>query len=78
MEWKDHLVTDPEIGGGRPCVRGTRLTVEFLLGLKEAGWSETQILENYPHLTDGDLRAVFAFAHQLIKEEKYLVLPDVD
>lgn len=54
---------------------GTRLTVEFLLGLKAAGWSEARILENYPHITDDDLGAVFAFAQGLMEEEKYLDRP---
>lgn len=75
MEWKNRIETDPEICGGRPRVKGTRLTVEFVLGLKAAGWSEAQILESYPHLTDEDLRAVFALAQALIEEEKFLVLP---
>lgn len=75
MNWKIRIDTDPEICGGRPRVKGTRLTVEFLLGLKAAGWSEAQILENYPHLTEEDLRAVFAFAQALIEEEKFPVLP---
>jgi uncharacterized protein (DUF433 family) len=55
--------------------KGTRLTVEFLLGLKAAGWSESKILENYPHISAEDLRAVFTFVLALIEEEKYLVLP---
>ncbi len=75
MDWKNHIETDPDICGGRPRIKGSRLTVEFLLGLKAAGWSEAQILENYPHITDDDLRAVFAFVQVLIEEEKYLVLP---
>lgn len=75
MEWKTRIETDPDICGGRPRIKGTRLTVEFLLGLKAAGWSEQQILENYPHITDEDLRAVFAFVQALIEEEKYLALP---
>ena len=77
MDWKNRIESDPEICGGRPRVKGTRLTVEFLLGLKAAGWSEAQILENYPQMDEADLRAVFAFAHALIEEEKYLPLPRV-
>jgi len=75
MDWKNHIETDPEICGGRPRIKATRLTVEFLLGLMATGWSEARILEDYPHITDDDLRAVFAFAQDLIKEEKYLILP---
>ncbi len=75
MEWKERIETNPDICGGRARIMGTRLTVEFLLGLKAAGWSEAQIRENYPQITDDDLRAVFAFVQALIEEEKYLVLP---
>jgi uncharacterized protein (DUF433 family) len=58
-------------------VKGTRLTVEFLLGLKAAGWPETQILDEYPHLDAEDLRAVYAFAQSMIEEETYLPLTRV-
>jgi uncharacterized protein (DUF433 family) len=77
MDWKNHIESTPGICGERPHVKGTRLTVEFLLGLKAAGWTETQILENYPQINADDLRAVFAFAQALIEEEKYLPLPHV-
>jgi len=77
MNWMTRIESDPDICGGRPRVKGTRLTVEFLLGLKAAGWSEAQILENYSHICDDDLRAVFAFAQAMIEEEKYRPLPHV-
>ncbi|MGH8457965.1 MAG: DUF433 domain-containing protein [Nevskiales bacterium] len=77
MNWKGRIETDPETCGGRPRVKGTRLTVEFLLGLKAVGWTEAQILEGYPHITDDDLRAVFAFVQALIEEEKYVNFPEV-
>lgn len=77
MDWKSRIESDPAICGGRPRVKGTRLTVEFLLGLKAAGWPETQILDEYPHLVAEDLRAVFAFAQSMIEEETYLPLTRV-
>lgn len=77
MDWHDRIESDPEICGGRPRVKGTRLAVEFLLGLKAAGWSEAQILDSYPHLTAEDLQAVFAFAKSLIEEERFLPLTRV-
>ncbi len=49
---------------GKPVVKGTRLSVEFLLGLFAAGWTEEQFLENYPNLTPEALRAVCQFAAQ--------------
>ena len=77
MDWHDRIEPNPEICGGRPRVKGTRLAVEFLLGLKAAGWTEAQILDSYPHLTAEDLQAVFAFVQSLIEEERFLPLPRV-
>jgi uncharacterized protein (DUF433 family) len=50
-------------------VRGTRLSVEFLLGLLAAGWTDQQILDNYPTLTRDGLLAVFAFAAESVRDE---------
>ncbi len=72
MEWSDRIVTDAGICGGRPRVKGTRITVELLLGLKAAGWSEEQILDNYPHLTRDDLKAVFAYAQSILEDESFV------
>lgn len=77
MDWKARIESNPEICGGRPRIKGTRLTVEFLLGLKAAGWTEAQILDGYPHLHGEDLSAVFAFAQAMIEADIYLPLPDV-
>lgn len=62
MDCQPYIHNDPKILVGKPVVRGTHLAVEFLLGLYAAGWSEAQILENYPTLTPEALRAVHAFA----------------
>lgn len=72
MNWSERIVTDAGTCGGRPRVKGTRITVEFLLGLKAAAWSEEQILENYPHLTREDLQAVFAYAQSILEDESFV------
>jgi len=69
MDWRDHIVADPGVLSGKPVVRGTRLAVDFLLGLLAEGWTEEQILDNYPGLTSEALRAVFAFAAETLGEE---------
>lgn len=69
MGWQDHIHSDPEVLVGKPVVKDTRLSVEFLLGLLAAGWSQAQILENYPSLTPEALRAVFAFVAEAMQEE---------
>ncbi|MFH1625780.1 MAG: DUF433 domain-containing protein [Pseudomonadota bacterium] len=75
MVWKDYIHSDPEILLGKPVVKGTRLSVEFILGLFAKGWTEQQIIENYPTLSKESLRAVFAFATECMREEFLYLLP---
>jgi uncharacterized protein (DUF433 family) len=70
MDWWDYIHSDPEILSGKPVVKGTRLSVEFLLGLFANGWSEEQVLEGYPNLSRESLRAVFAFAAESARDER--------
>ena len=69
MTWHEFITTDPDVLGGKPVVRGTRLAVDFLLGLFAAGWSREQLLENYPQVSDEALRAVFAYAAEVTQDE---------
>jgi uncharacterized protein (DUF433 family) len=71
MTWREYIHSDPEILGGKPVVHGTRLAVEFLLGLLAQGWTPEQLLDNYPHLTQEGLRAVFAFASEALQDETF-------
>ena len=54
------VTQDPNVMGGRPCIRGLRVTVGTVLGLLAAGRSEDQILEAYPYLERDDIRAALA------------------
>ena len=74
MTWKDYITSDPDVVVGKPVVRGTRLTIDFLLGLFAAGWTQEQVLANYPQLTPEALRAVFAFAAEVTQDEALHVL----
>ena len=69
MQWQTHIGSNPQILGGKPIVLGTRLAVDFLLGLLGEGWTEKQIIENYPALTSDALRAVFAFAAETLSDD---------
>ena len=69
MNWHDHIHSSPGILSGKPVVRGTRLSVDFLLHLLAAGWTETQLLENYPQVSREALQALFAFAAECAREE---------
>ena len=77
MDWRDYIYSDAEVLLGKPVVKGTRLSVEFLLSLFAAGWTEKQVLDNYPTLTRQSLRAVFAFAAGCMREEALFVLTPV-
>jgi len=65
----DLIVRDPKILCGKPTVRGTRLSVEFLLGLFADGWTHEQVLDSYPSLSPEALRAVFAYAAEVLGKQ---------
>jgi uncharacterized protein (DUF433 family) len=75
IEWGNFIHSDPSVLLGKPVVRGTRLSVEFILGLYAEGWTEEQILENYPTLTKESLLAVFAYTRECMREEFLYPLP---
>lgn len=60
------ITVDPRVMGGKPCVRGLRVTVETIAGLLASGHSEAEVLELYPYLDAEDVRAVeeWAAAHR--------------
>jgi len=70
MNWHPYIHTDPAILLGKPVIKGTRLSVDFLLGLLAEGWTEAQILESYPQLSHEALQAVFAFTAEVMREER--------
>jgi len=67
--WQGYIEETPDVLRGKPVVKGTRLSVEFVLDLYAAGWSERQVLENYPRLSSEAIRAVFAFAADRLREQ---------
>jgi uncharacterized protein (DUF433 family) len=75
MEWWHYIHSDPAVLGGKPVVKGTRLSVDFLLGLFATGWSTEDVLDNYPTLTTEALQAVFAFAAEGMRDETLYSLP---
>ncbi len=70
MDWRDRIVLDPNILAGKPVVRGTRLAVEFLIDLLAQGWTEDDILRNYPGLTADDIKACLRYASEILRAEK--------
>lgn len=70
----EHITLDPGIMVGKPVVRGTRLTVEYLLGLFAQGATQSEVLEEYDGLTAEDLQACFLFAAKSLSETAFVPL----
>ncbi len=74
MNWQDRITADPKILVGKPIVKGTRISVELVIDLLAAGWTQEQILDSYPNLTGEDIRACLAYAGELLHSEKVFPL----
>ena len=70
MSWQERIVIDPGILVGKPVVKGTRLAVEFIVDLLAQGWSEDEILRNYPGLTREDIQACLSYASAILRTER--------
>lgn len=70
MDWQEHIIADPQILVGKPVIKGTRLAVEFIVDLLAQGWSEGEILRNYPGITQDDIRACLSYASEILRSEK--------
>jgi uncharacterized protein (DUF433 family) len=75
MEWQDRISVDPKVLVGKPVIKGTRISVEFLMDLLANGWTHDQILKNYPHLTLEDIQATLHYAADAVKQEHVYPLP---
>ena len=75
VDWRTIIHSDADILLGKPVVRGTRLSVDFILRLFGNGWTVQEVLDNYPGLTPESLQAVFAYAGECMSEEALYDLP---
>ncbi|HVP29985.1 MAG TPA: DUF433 domain-containing protein [Myxococcota bacterium] len=62
MSWEDRISVDPEVRSGKPCIKGTRITVYDVLEYLAGGMTEAEIVEDFPDLKTEDIRACLAFA----------------
>ena len=70
MNWQERIIIDPDILVGKPAIKGTRLAVEFIIDLLGQGWSEAEILRNYPGLAREDIQACLKYASEILRAEK--------
>ena len=69
MKVPDRIVIDAKICAGKPCIRGTRLSVDFILELLSSGWSYDQIQKEYEIKVE-DILSVLQYAHQIVRDEE--------
>ena len=73
MDYRVHITIEPGKRGGKPCIRGLRITVYDVLEYLASGMSEAEILQDFPDLTTDDIRACLAFAAD--RERKLVSIP---
>ena len=69
--WQNHIHSNASILLGKPIIKNTRISVELILELLGSGWSNDQLLESYPSLTNNDIKAVFIYLKECIQEELF-------
>jgi len=73
IDYPDRITVDPSVRSGKPCIRGTRITVADVFDYLGGGMSIAEILDDFPDLTDNDIRACFTFAAD--RDRRMHVLP---
>lgn len=68
--WQERIEINSNVLSGKPVIRGTRLAVEFIIDLLAQGWSEADILANYPNVSNEDVRACLAYARDTLSAER--------
>jgi uncharacterized protein (DUF433 family) len=70
VDWRERIYSNPNIHGGKPIFRESRISVEMVLQLMAAGWSVEQMMEEYPGILPDFLPAAAAFAADMVRDEK--------
>ena len=75
VDWRDRIIVNPKVLAGKPIIKGTRISVEFILDLLANGWTIEMILENYPQLKREDIIAALKYVTEILKQEAVYPLP---
>jgi uncharacterized protein (DUF433 family) len=70
MNWQERIEINPKILVGKPVIKGTRMSVEFVIGLLGQGWTEEQVLKEYDHLDRADILACLTYASEVLSSER--------
>lgn len=69
IQWQDHIIIDPDIHHGDPCIKGTRVPVATIIGSLADGMTPTDIQAAYPQLTESDIHAALSYAAEVMRQE---------
>ncbi|TWT45836.1 hypothetical protein RAS1_22710 [Phycisphaerae bacterium RAS1] len=75
MNWQDRIVANPAVLVGKPIIKGTRISVELVIGLLARGYTAEQVLQQYDHLSFEDIQACLEYARELIESERVFPAP---
>jgi uncharacterized protein (DUF433 family) len=68
INWREHIVLDPEIHHGEPCIKGTRISVSTIVGNVKEGKSHAEIINAYPQLNEESIQAALAYESDMACE----------
>jgi len=69
VDWRDHIVIDPDLHHGDPCIRGTRIPIATIVGSLADGMTQDEILVAYPQLKVVEIQAALAYAADVMRQE---------
>jgi uncharacterized protein (DUF433 family) len=75
MDWRERITVNPDVLVGKPIIKGTRISVEFVIDLLARGWTSEQILREYDHLTMADIQACLSYVSEMLKDERVYLTP---
>lgn len=73
MSMNKHIVIDPDVCHGKPCIKGTRIMVSNILNLLSHGASVEEVLEGYPQITREDVYEALSYAESMVKDEEIIL-----
>jgi uncharacterized protein (DUF433 family) len=76
MSWQERITVNPNVLVGKPIIKGTRISVEFVIDLLGRGWTTERILREYDHVTAEDIQACLAYASDVLKSERVYLVPE--
>jgi len=72
MNYRERISANPDIMLGKPCIKGTRITIELIIKKLSEGSTIEDLLKGYPHLTEEDIRAALGYSADVISREELL------